>query len=235
MGLQRAYFGAFPSIRKKRVVAYAASLGRDALPEQYDRQFAALLAHVDAVSVREAEAIPYLQKFRSDQVMEAVDPVFLLNQEEWQQVECLPEQKSYILLYMTEYDPRICAYVRRLSVEKGLPVVELRASKWREEEFITDYTAGPAEFLGYIHQADYVVTNSFHAVAFSIIYQKQFAAFLHNTLGARVRSVLRIHGLDDRIYHEGMEIDSPINWTAVLARAEESARQSKRFIHSQIY
>ena len=235
LGLRRAYFGAFPGLRKKRVVAYAASLGREALPDQYDQQFASLLSHVDAVSVREAEAIPYLQKFRSDPVPAVLDPVFLLGREEWQQVECLPDRKSFILLYLTEQNPALYAYARQLSQEKDLPVVELKASKWRKDEFITDYTAGPSEFLGYIHQADYVVTNSFHAVAFSIIYQKQFMVFLHSTLGARVLDVLRLHGLENHIYREGADIDAPTDWDAVLARSQENARLSEKFIREQIY
>lgn len=236
LGLRRAYFGAFPGLRKKRVVAYAASLGSKALPNQYDQQFASLLSHVDAVSVREASAIPYLQSFRSDPVVEVLDPVFLLGREKWQCLERLPARNAFILLYVTENDSSSYEYARRLSREKGLPVVQLKAAKWGADgEFDVDYTAGPAEFLGYIHQADYVVTNSFHAVAFSIIYQKQFMAFLHSTLGTRVRNVLQIHNLESRIYREGAEIDAPIDWNDVLARSRENVRLSQEFIDRQIH
>lgn len=235
LGLRRAYFGAFPALRKKRVVAYAASLGSGALPDRYDREFAALVSHVDAVSVREAEAVPYLQKFCSGPVTAVLDPVFLIGREAWQRVERPPEREGYILLYLTEANPDLYDYARRLSRERDLPVVELKGAKWAEDVFPTDYTAGPAEFLGYLHRAACVVTNSFHAVAFSIIYQKQFMVFLHRTLGARLRDVLRVHGLEDRIYREGAEMDAAIDWDAVLARSEENARLSKEFIRREIY
>ena len=236
LGLRRAYFGAFPNPCKKRVVAYAASLGSAALPERYDQEFSALLRHVDAVSVREAEAVPYLEKFRDDAVTAVLDPVFLIGREDWQRVERPPEREGFILLYATERDPALYDYARSLSQEKDLPVVQLEAAGGAGEEgFVVDRAAGPSEFLGYLHHADYVVTNSFHAAAFSIIYQKRFLVFLHSTLGARTRGVLHVHGLEDRLYQEGAEIDAPIDWEAVQARSQENAALSKEFIRAQIY
>lgn len=237
LGLRRAYFGAFPSPWKKRVVAYAASLGSAALPGRYDRAFAALVSHVDAVSVREEEAVPYLRKFRSEPVTPVLDPVFLLGREEWQRVERPPAREGFILLLATERDPSLYAYARRLSQEKSLPVVELRDIKEREEDdWVTvEYTAGPSEFLGWLHKAEYVVTNSFHATAFGILYQKRFMVFLHSTLGARTRGVLRAHGLESRIYREDADIDAPVDWEAVRARTRENLRVSRDFIREQIY
>ena len=235
LGLRRAYFGAFSNPWKKQVTAYAASFGSGALPERYDGEFAALLARVDAVSLREEAAVPYLKKFRDDPVTAVLDPVFLIGREDWLRVERPPEREGFILLYATERDMALYEYARRLSREKGLPVVELKAAGGPgEEDFISDRAAGPAEFLGYIHQADYVVTNSFHAAAFSIIYQKRFLVFLHSTLGARTRGVLRVHGLEDHIYREGAEIDIPTDWEAVLARSRENARLSREFIRAHI-
>lgn len=235
LGLRRAYFGAFSSPWKKRVVAYAASLGSAALPERYDRAFAALVSHVDAVSARETEAVPYLRKFRSEPVTPVLDPVFLLEREEWRRVERPPAREGYILLCATERDPALYDYAHRLSQEKNLPVVELSAAGGTAGEFLADDTAGPSEFLGWLHKAEYVVTNSFHATAFGILYQKRFMVFLHSRLGARTRGVLRVHGLEGRIYREDADIDAPVDWEAVRARTRENLRLSLEFIREQIY
>lgn len=95
-----------------------------------------------------------------------------------------------------------------------------------------DRTAGPAEFLGYIHKADYVVTNSFHAAAFSIIYEKPFFVFLHSNRGARLTNVLRVHGLENRIYRKDRytDIDAPVDWGKVEEQSRENARLSKEFL-----
>ena len=86
-GLRRAYFGAFVNKRKKRVIAYAASLGGAALAEQYKQEFSGLISCVDVVSVREEEAIPYVENCAQKEVVAVLDPVFLLQRESWQQVE----------------------------------------------------------------------------------------------------------------------------------------------------
>ena len=231
MGLRPVYFGAFKSRRKQKVVAYAASFGKASLPAQYDGAFAKLLRSVDAVSLREEPAVPYVERLYGRPVSAVPDPVFFLKKRDWQALERLPDRRGYILLYATEWDGKLRSFARDLSREKGLPVVELQSTKWTAvEEFQVDYTAGPAEFLGYIHRADYVVTNSFHAAAFSIIFQKRFLVFLHSTLGARLRNVLQLHGLEDRLYREGADIDAPIDWRAVRRRTAESTQAAGAFL-----
>lgn len=232
-GLRKAYFGAFENKRKKKVIAYAASLGGTKLPSEYDREFAELLRSVDAISLREAEAVPYVKQFCEKTVEAVLDPVFLLEQKHWERIEVFSERKGYILIYLTEQNEKLVSYVKSLSEDKGLPVVELRIDAgMTDKTFKVERTAGPAEFLGLIHNADYVVTNSFHVTAFSIIYQKQFVAFSHMSRGARLRNILRIYGLEDRLYREGQDIniDAPIDWEEADRRAEKEKQASKHFL-----
>lgn len=232
-GLRKAYFGAFENKRKEKVIAYAASLGGSALSSEYDREFAKLLRNVDVISLREAEAVPYVKRFCEKPLEVVLDPVFLLKQEKWKEVEFPPKRSGYILLYLTERNEELISYIKNLSKDKGLPVVELKANaEITDKSFEVEYTAGPAEFLGLIHKADYVVTNSFHATAFSIIYQKQFMVFLHTNRGARLRNVLRIYGLEDRMRQKGkaISIDTPIDWKQAERKAENAKQTSKAFL-----
>ena len=76
-----------------------------------------------------------------------------------------------------------------------------------------------------------MVTNSFHAVAFSIIFQKKFLAFAHSSLSARLQNILRIHGLEDRICGEGdRDIDALVDWGEVRRRTVEASRASGEFL-----
>lgn len=234
-GLRRAYFGAFSNKRKKKVVAYAASLGSEALPPEYNREFSRLLKYVDTVSVREREAVPYVQKLCKRSVTAVSDPTFLLDKEDWQCIENQPARERYILVYMTEENNNLIDYVKKLARQKGLVIIELRSiAGITDKEFIVDYTAGPAEFLGYIHKADYVVTNSLHGIVFSIIFQKRFMVFQHSELGARINNVLRIHGLEHRLYEKNglskIDIDAVINWESVKRCTEECVRASEEFL-----
>lgn len=222
-GLRPEYFGSFADKKKARVIAYAASLGGATLPPQYDRDFARLLQNLDAVSLREQEAAGYVKRFYDGEVAAVLDPVFLLDRESWTEVEKPPAKTGYILTASTEKSPAMTAYVQTLSQNTGLPVVQLCTP---------DDSSGPAEFLGYIHKADYVVTNSFHATAFSIIYEKNFLAFAHSRLNARIENILQLHGLEDRLCRDGSvaEIDAPVDWTMVREKSRAAAAKSVDFL-----
>lgn len=236
-GLRKAYFGAFENKRKEKVIAYAASLGGSALSSEYDQEFTKLLRHVDVISLREAEAVPYVKRFSEKPLEVVLDPVFFLKQENWKQIEVLPKRSGYILLYLTEPNQELLSYIKNLSMDKGLPIVELKANAGiTDKSFEVEHIAGPAEFLGLIHKADYVVTNSFHATAFSIIYQKQFMVFLHTNRGARLRNILRIYGLEDRLRQGGkaISIDTPIDWKEAERRAENAKKTSREFLMKHV-
>lgn len=234
-GLRKGYFGAFDSRCKEKVIAYAASLGGEKIPSDYTREFSRLLKSLDAVSMREEEAVHCVKQCYRGNVTAVCDPVFLLKKEEWIKIEKTPDREHYIFVYATQMNPELSEYVIKLSREKRLPVVELRTStNGSGEDFQVDYAAGPAEFLGYIHKADYVVTNSFHAAAFSIIYQKKFLVFLHRSRGARLRNILSLHGLEGRLYQENADIDADIAWNEVKLRATECAEYSGDFLKKSL-
>ena len=100
-GLRKEYFGAFGNRYKKKVIAYAASLGGVKLAAEYEEQLAELLSHVDAVSVREEEAVSYIQKFYQGEVLAVLDPVFLLEKEQWQEIEKISGYE-YLILDLTD-------------------------------------------------------------------------------------------------------------------------------------
>lgn len=236
-GLRKAYFGAFKNRNKKKVVAYAASLGGEALSSEYSREFSELLKSVDVVSVREGQAVPYVQSLYDGPVSVVLDPVLLLDKKEWQRIEKRPDREGYILVYLTEKSDALIAYVKELSEEKGLLIIELRSNAgMTDKDFVVDYTAGPAEFLGYIHQADYVVTNSFHGTVFSIIYEKAFTVFPHNRLGARITNILQVHGLEHRLYgtDSWSGTDAAIDWEDVRKRTKENVKVSEEFLLNHV-
>ncbi len=230
-GLRRAYFGDFRNPRKKRVVAYAASLGRAELAPAYDGKFSRLIQCVDAVSLREGEAAPYVQRLYGGPVVTAPDPVFLLGAEQWRRVERAPGGGEYILTYATERNPEMSAYLGDLARKTGLPVLELDAARVTDGTWL-DAAAGPAEFLGYVHHAAYAVTNSFHAAAFSILFEKRFRVFPHRTVNARLAGVLRLHGLEDRLGPG--DIDAPVDWEAVRERTAGAVRTAREFLLENI-
>jgi hypothetical protein len=99
-----------------------------------------------------------------------------------------------------------------------------------------DYTAGPSEFLGYIHNAEYVISNSFHAVAFSIIFEKHFAAFMHSSRGTRIKNILEVCGLTNRLYQEKTtpETGSGIIWKEVKENLRREVKCAEDFLKEHL-
>lgn len=81
-----------------------------------------------------------------------------------------------------------------------------------------------------------MLSNSFHATAFSILYQKRFLIYSHSRFGARIQTLLRMHGLEDRLVFPGgtADIDAPIDWAAVAGRTRENVRRSGDFLRQNI-
>lgn len=236
-GLRSAYFGAFDNAHKKRVIAYAASLGGSELPVCFETEIRQLLQSVDSISMREEAAVPYIKTMTKSDVSAVTDPVFFLNAKQWERIEILPQKKHYILVYDTERNRKLNQYVKHLALEKHLEVVEIKLEKAHDDaEFTIEVSAGPAEFLGYIHYADYVVTNSFHALAFSIIFHKAFFVFGHSNRNARLENVLLQCGLEKRIDYNSreMDIDEVIDWKAVDERKAQMIEKSKDFLRKNL-
>ena len=236
-GLRRAYFGAFKNRSKKKVIAYAASIGGVSLPEEYNKEFSELIKYVDSISVREESSIPYIKQFYSKDVLAVPDPVFLLKKKSWEKIEKLPDEEGYIVVCITEKNNKLLNYVKELSGSYGLPVIKIENGiEMADEDFKVDRTVGPSEYLGYIHKANFVVTNSFHMTAFSIIYQKKFVAFQHSHVGERITNLLNWYGLENRLYQDGkkVEIDNKIDWDNVEERMELSIRTAEQFLRENV-
>lgn len=237
LGLRKEYFGAFENKEKKKVIAYAASMGGVSLPSKYDVQFSELLKSVDCMSVRESAAIPYIRQFYEKDILTVPDPVFLLGKIDWQKVEKETGRENYVFVYMTESNGRLIDYAQKLAQRKGLMVVIIKSgTAGIDKNLIADSVAGPSEFLRYIHKADYVVTNSFHGVAFSIIFQKKFAVFQHSSVGIRISNVLELFGLENRMYSENeeLDIDRTIEWNRVEQRIEENIEFADHYLMNSL-
>lgn len=197
-GLRPAYFGGFKTRKTKRTISYGASFGGAAIKEEYQDRFKKLLSNVDAISMREEQAVSFINKMGREAVA-VCDPVFLLDASQWKKIAAPQKKSNYILVFATERNEDMYQYAKELAKKEQLEVIELKVRKTTiSDGFTEDYTAGPAEFLGYILNAGYVITNSFHATAFSIIFQKNFLAFSHSSRSTRISNLLNLTELMDR-------------------------------------
>lgn len=199
VGFDPIYFLTFANAEKK--YSYAASFGCKKIPEGKKEKYQKRLQGFQRISVREENGRQLLASLEITQnVMRHIDPTLLLEQEQWRALVEKPQDSHYVLLFTVNKPIHAITYARSLAKAKNLRVIYVNDKPMCREKGI-EYRTGvsPAEFLGYICYADYIVTNSFHGTAFSVIFQKDFYAELETQTGYNSRaeellSLLEIQG-----------------------------------------
>ena len=155
------------------------------------------------MSVREISAKNALSDLYGKNIAVNIDPTFLLLPEEWEKEERRYDKlynKKYILAYFIYRPKEMNKWLKELKKSTGLPIVVVDTNSYRNiyhDHIILD--AGPKEFLWLIHNAEMVITSSFHGTAFSIIYRKPFIVCNSNVAPTRIENLIKLFGLENHL------------------------------------
>lgn len=226
-----------------RKISYATSIGITDLTDEEKHKFKDWLSSYDAISVRELQAEKLLESFITDHVISQVpDPTFLLDVEEWKKLAVSPDiNEKYILLFTLQWSPVLVEYCKRLSAESGLLLVVLTQIQPQNNGggYIPVTDAGPKEFIGYIANAEMVITDSFHCTVFSIIMGvKNFYTYISpsNGRGSRITDLFDSFGLQNHLLNSDLKDDytqlasRKINRDGILKTIESLKIQGQGFI-----
>ncbi len=241
VGFDPVYFLNFAKPEQK--YSYAASIGEKTLPEDKKAAYKELLSDFQRYSVREGSATEIIKELNGRDAQVHIDPTLLLSAEQWDKiaVPCsqIPETEPYILLFNVKKPSRLFEYAIDLGKKTGLKVYYLQKDRLRKVKGVTYLDPVMAnEFVGLIKNAKYVVTNSFHGTAFSIIYKKDFAIELDVEKGRNIRSEELLHDLG--IYGreitktENPDPSTPVDWDYVDERLAYHRKNSSDYIKSII-
>ena len=142
------------------------------------------LSKLDAISVRERRSVPVLKQITDREISVVADPVLLLTKMEWIQFANTKNiNGKYILCYLLGDSIMQRIAVKKLARRLQLPIVtfpHIPGNAVRKCDLffgdIRNYE-GPREFLGLIENAEIIITDSFHACVFSMIFRTPFAVF----------------------------------------------------------
>ena len=165
-----------------------------------------------------------LRELGIDRGQAVLDPVFLLSVEMWRTLAIMPDEDvPYVLVYDFDSSGEIERTAKELAEKNAWQIRSLQKLPYAD---YCDTAAGPREFLGLIAKAQCVLSNSFHATAFSLIFRRPFLTFDRTeNLNARMRDLLCLAGLEKR-----RAADEPIDWVAVQARLDREIAMSKAYI-----
>lgn len=204
--------------------SYAASIGSTDNNDFRNKNFGNALSQFDMISVREKDAVDFVSEAAGKEVFQCVDPTLLLGREKWdiiaEKAEVnLPEK--YILLYYVQENSELKKIAEKLAKERGIPVVCFNRSDKIDCRVIHNAAAGPMEFVKLIRNAETVVTSSFHATAFSCIFNKDVHIIAHSLTGSRVVSLTELFGIEHRIYASYADFEKKYNSAEKLGYSQD--------------
>lgn len=170
----------------KKKISYAASVGKKYLYENEKKFFEEKLASFDSISVRENTSILLFNNLISEdkKIDVVLDPTLLLSREEWDKViEPYHIDGPYILTYFLGTSSSQRKAATKLANERKCKIVSFPHINGSYRNVDSDYgdyqiyNASPLQFVYLIKNANLVVTDSFHATVFSIIYKVDFVVF----------------------------------------------------------
>ncbi len=227
------YFGK-NELKTKRHISYAASMGILPNNDAEKEIVKELVSHLEKISVREEGLRELLVSLGYKDVKLSLDPTLLLSPVEWD--KHLPTEtytgQRYALVYIMGTNAFDLKEVKKFTDGKGLKLIVLRGYAGTKETETNITSAGPLEFIRLIKNAEYVFSSSFHGLAFSIIYGKQFyASFMSNT--GRAESLLKVIGYKERLLAPKSPIPedfSPIKYDDVFERIIQYKEESIRYL-----
>lgn len=178
-------------------IAYAASFGIDSLdiPEEEIPYYAKLAQDFDSISVRESSGVELCDTCFHVKAELVLDPTMLLTAGDYVRLLDIKRTIStdYAAVYVLDNSPENTAAINRICQTKSLTPVFIGVPSKKGFPAIE-------EWVEKICNAKYVITDSFHGTAFSIIFNKDFSTLYNSGRGStRMQSILNLVELQERL------------------------------------
>ena len=226
-------------------IAYAASFGTDKWEynEEETRICSELAQKFDAISVREASAVDICKKRLGVNAMHVLDPTMLLTANDYRKLFIdagTPQSPGNLMCYILDQNKETDDIIKLVSRSHELIPFHTNSRVEDDNAPIEERIQPPVEsWLRGFHDARYVITDSFHACVFSILFNKPFIVYGNKARGmARFNSLLSIFNLQDRLVATPQEakiaINKEINWEEVNNILEEWREKSNCYLKAHI-
>ncbi|SDG23323.1 4Fe-4S dicluster domain-containing protein [Selenomonas sp. WCT3] len=196
-----------------KMISYAPSIGLTHIDSLLvAEEMAALISRFKHLSVREQQGAELIKKLCGRKAEVVLDPTLLHDIGFWNQITYQHEvpdgfmNRPYIIAYFLGKPNRYLGVLRKAEQTYGMPVFLIPVFKVQySSKYCLPFEIGPAEFVQLIAHAKYVLTDSFHGLAFSVNFNKPFTVFKRFKDGdktnqnSRILNLLSLMGLNNRL------------------------------------
>ena len=166
------YFLPFASPEKR--YSYAAGFGEGKFTENTREWIADQLKQFHEISVREEAGRTIVKELTGRDSIVCVDPVLLPPKEKWEAIISKQDRAPYLLLFLLQYDASFVQTAKAEAVKRGLEPVVVTAGYMPQLGFDAWVKTSVTDWLSLVANAACVFTDSFHATAVCLIFQKEF-------------------------------------------------------------
>jgi len=201
----------FLDFTSKNRISFSSSFGIDEIPIEYVEKYKFYLKNFKYISVREHEGALIVKKLINISPIVLLDPTLLLEIEHWNNFreESLYKPKSaYILTYFLGKKPKsLDLFLNKIRTNSKYKIIELNSLN-----HFNLYSISPNEFIDLIASSSLVFTDSFHGLAFSIIFKRPFFICNRITDGppmdSRINSILNLFKFENRRWKDEIDPNS---------------------------
>lgn len=240
-GFNDVFFLNIPAAKGKSKVAYACSMGARDFSDNEASDFVKLTQDFKGIALREQSRVVQVNQYLDKPAIRVVDPTLLLEASDYAKIATKPKEKDYVLLYtIEENDPKMTEEARKFAKRKGLKLIEV--TPYYNNKYLYDHKvindAGVEEWLGWFMNASYIITNSFHGMCFSIIFNKRAFLFERNKTDSKMPDLCKMLGLEQSLIPcDEKEIkleDLHVDWDEVNSKLDKECKVSSDFINKML-
>lgn len=204
-GRDEAYYLKFINGVKK--VSYSTSVGKRYISEREQEYLKSNLSEFSNLAVREKSTSVLLSRIFEKPVQWVCDPVFLLEPDDYMKFVSDNKYGDYIVVYLSARSKKLDDLLEKLKEKTGYKIIQAGGHTKRCNADVLLPAIGPKEFISLIFHSKLVVCSSFHAIAFSHIFHKNFVCLLPEPNGERITSLLSLSGLESKIMNDVEKIE----------------------------
>lgn len=185
-----------PSVRR---IAYAASFGCDQPDFGTETEhYGELIRKFDMISVREDDAVSLCERLAGIRAEHVVDPTLLLSTADYEAV-ATPKWNGGPIGYFLAGAKHFRSLLGEVSRRLGTTLTILPTASDKVDDLFPEPMPSVEDWIGTIATSNCVLTDSFHGTVFAILFRKPFVSLDNGSGAGRIRSLLRLLGMEERM------------------------------------
>lgn len=225
--------------------SYAPSFGNEKIEKDVEK-IATLLNDFKYLSVREEEGAKIIEELTGKKVPVVLDPTLLLPKSVWQNqiIKGKHSYGKYVLYFTVKPSDTLMKFAEKFAEENGYKLLvigtygspkELFYEKLKNKKTFL-FGVGPAEFLSFVNDAEFIITNSFHGTAFSIIFNKDFYVEYSSDTNSRLKNIIRLFELEKCVIDKNTAYKKPtsVDYTDINKKMTLYREESLNYLNSII-